>query len=127
MNISTDTINSAMSLAGGALALLAAIVSAAAVVLPKETAAAAIMNIRTKITGYITVLAATFTAISIVVFDSLGFALFFVFICASLISTQFLCGNGPIKRGEVFVLIIQVAIFLAFALLYFGSRFISRI
>ena len=48
MNIPTDTINSAMTLAGGLLALLAAIVAAVATMLPKEKAIAVIAQLREK-------------------------------------------------------------------------------
>lgn len=125
MNIPVDTINSAMALAGGVLALLAAIVAAVTATLPKEKTIAAIANLRAKILSFITVSSAIASAVSIAVFDSPRLAFFFVFICASLTSVQFLRGQGPATRAETFMLIIQIAIVLAFAFLYLGSRILS--
>jgi len=122
MNIPVDAINSAMALTGGVLALLAAIVAAVTTTLPKEKTAAAIASLRAKTLSFIAVSSAVASAVSIVVFDSPRFALFFVSICAALVSVNYLRGNGPASRAETFVLVIQIALFLAFAFLYMGSR-----
>lgn len=125
MNIPVETINAAMALAGGALGLLAAIIAAATVVLPKEKTAAAIANLRAKTIGFIIVASAIASAVSIAVFDSPSIAVFFVFICASLTTLQFLRGEGPATRWETFMLVMQIAILLAFIFLYFGTRILS--
>lgn len=125
MNIPVETINSAMALAGGALGLLAAIIAAATVALPKDKTAAAIAILRAKTISFIIVASAIASAVSIAVFDLPRLAVFFVFICASLTSLQFLRGKGPATRGETFMLVTQIAILLAFAFLYMGSRILS--
>ena len=125
MNIPVETINAAMALAGGALGLLAAIIAAATVALPKEKTAAAIANIRAKTISFIIVSSAIASAVSIAVFDSPRLAVFFVFICASLTTLQFLRGEGTATRWETFMLVAQVAILLAFVFLYFGTRILS--
>jgi len=125
MNFPIDTINSAMTLAGGLLALLAAIVAAITITLPKEKTAAAIASLRAKIFGFIAVSSAIASAVSIVVFDSQRFALFFVFICTTLVSVNYLRGQRPASRAETFVLVIQIALLLAFAFMYFVARIVS--
>lgn len=125
MNIPIDTINSAMALTGGLLALLAAIVAAVTVMLPKDRAAAAIAQLRAKTLSFIAVASAIASAVSIVAFDSPRFSLIFVVICASLVSVNYLRGQGPATRAETFVLIIQIAIVLGFAFLYMGTRILT--
>ena len=114
-----------MTLAGGALGLLAAIIAAATVALPKEKTAAAIANLRAKIISFIIIASAIASAVSIAFFDSPRLAVFFVFICASLTTLQFLRGEGPATRWETFILVTQIAILLAFIFLYFGSRILT--
>lgn len=125
MNIPVDTINSAMTLTGGLLALLAAIVAAVTVMLPKDRAAAAIAQLRAKAFSFIIVASAFASAASIVAFDSPLFSLIFVVIGASLMSVNYLRGQGQATRAETFVLIIQIAIFLGFAFMYMNSRIIA--
>lgn len=125
MNIPIDTINSAMALAGGVLALLAAIVAAVTTMLPKERAAAAMAQLRAKTFNFIAVASAIASTVSGVVFDSPRFALIFVVICASLVSINYLRVQGPATRAETFVLIIQIAIVLGLAFLYMGTRILT--
>ena len=125
MNTPVDTINSAMTLIGGALALLAAIVAAVTITLPKEKTAAAIANLRAKTVSFIIVASAIASAVSLTVFDLPRLAVYFVFICASLTSLQFLRGEGPATRWETFMLVVQIATLLAFAFFYFSTRILS--
>lgn len=125
MNIAVETINSAMALAGGALGLLAAIIAAATVALPKEKTAEAIATLRAKTINFTIVASAIASAVSIAVFDSPRLAVFFVLICASLTALQFLRGEGPATRRETFMLVTQIAILLVFIFLYFGNRILS--
>lgn len=126
MNITADTINSTMNLAGGVLALLAAILAVVNAALPKEKTAAAIASLRAKAMSFVVVSSAIASTVSIAVFDSPRLAFFFVFIYATLISVQFLRGQGPATRTETFMLIFQIALVLAFAFfLYLGSLILS--
>lgn len=63
--------------------------------------------------------------VSIAVFDSLRFAIFFVLMSTFLVSFQFLRGAGSATRLEIFVLVVQIVFFMAFAFLYFGTRILS--
>lgn len=125
MNIPVETANAAMSLAGGALALVAAIIAAAAVIFPKESAIAAMAQFRAKAFSFFTVAAAIASSVSIVFFDAPRLALFFIVICASLTSANYLRNKGPATRVETFVLIIQIALVLAFAFMYLAARIVA--
>lgn len=116
-----------MALAGGALGLLAAIIATATVALPKDKTAEAIANLRAKTISFIIVASAIASAVSIVAFDSPRFALIFIFICASLMSVNYLRGQGQATRAETFMLIIQIAIVLGFVFLYMNSRIIAAL
>lgn len=124
MNIPVETANAAMSLAGGALALLAAIIAAVAAIVPKESAAA-MAQLRAKAFSFFTVASAIASSVSIVFLDAPRLALFFIVICASLTSVSYLRNKHPATRAETFVLIIQIALVLAFAFLYMGNRMLS--
>ncbi len=127
MNIPIDAVNSAMNFAGGILALVAAILAIVGATLPKEKAAAAIANLRAKTISFTIVGSAISSAISAAAFDSPSVALFFILICASLTSIQFLRGKEPATRVETFMLIIQITILLAFFIMHMLLRIISVI
>lgn len=125
MNIPVETINAAMSLAGGVLALTATIIAVVAAMLPKEKAIAAMEQIRAKALSFLNVASALIASASVAFFDAPLLGLFFIIICASITSFNYLRREGPATRGETFVLVIQVAIVLAFALLYWVARIVS--
>ena len=53
MNIPVETINAAMTLAGGVLALFATIIAVVAAMLPKENAIAAMEQLRAKVVSFL--------------------------------------------------------------------------
>ena len=125
MNIPVETANAAMNLVGGALALVAAIIAAVAAMLPRESAVAAIEKIRAKAVSFFAAASAVAASAAVIIFDSPRFGLFFIFICASLTSVIYLRSKHPATRAETFVLVIQIALVLAFALLYWVARIVT--
>ena len=53
MNIPVETINAAMTLAGGVLALFATIIAVVVAMLPKEKASAAMEQLRAKVVSFL--------------------------------------------------------------------------
>jgi hypothetical protein len=125
MNIPVETANAAMSLAGGVLALIAAIIAAVTMVLPKDTAIAAMAQLRAKTFSFISIASGIASSISILVFDAPKVALFFIVIYVSMTSINYLKNTHPATRVETFILIIQINLTLAIFFLYMIDRLLS--
>ena len=125
MNISIDTINSSMTLAGVVLALFAAIIGVVAAMLPKEKAIAAMEQLRAE-AGRLLSLAFTVAAsVSVAFFYSQRLGLYFIIISATITSVSYLRSKNPTTRMEIFVLIMQVALVIGFWLMYWVSRIVT--
>ena len=127
MNIPIDTVNAAMNLTGGVLALLAAIIAAVVAMLPSESKAAVAAQIRAKTLSIVIILTAVAASVFLAVFDMARVSLIFMAIYGLLVSINYLRGALPATRTETLTLIIQLIITASWFFMYMLSRIVTVI
>ncbi|MDP2065544.1 MAG: hypothetical protein Q8K38_06175 [Burkholderiaceae bacterium] len=122
MTITVDTANAAMNLIGGGLALLAALLTLLAVVVPREGAMDKVRTLASRAASTTPQALSLFGAITFTFLDSQNVGLGILGVALAILSVQFLRRPGPASRVETFTLVFQSCMFTAFVAMHLLSR-----
>jgi len=127
MSITVDTANATMNLAGGAFVFLAAVITLMVALLPKENPVEVLPRIGSGLLDFTPIVLTLASGVYSVIFDLAGTG-FWLFAAATLMTAvNFIRNRTPVRRIEILLLVLQVAILTAFGLLLHINRILDTL